>query len=530
MINPRTTPLKWTVLLVCGLVWASSAAADIESDLRNVLQSANLGSTRVSVFVQDAQTGEVLAEIDADRMMVPASNLKLVTTAAALAVLGPEFAFETTLLQLPFDPNTGEARLAIVGGGDPAFGDPVLLARLENQINEDRPDEKLIALNPGVILDDWADDTAQHLREQGSPRVAPLLIDDRIFDREFIHPHWPEDQLDFYYCAQVGGINFYNNIIDITAVPERSGQAPRVRLYPLAPTVDTRNLAKTGRTQGFWIDRKPQTNALTFRGTLKHSIDTPVKITTHDPPIYLGELLRDELGERGIMLDRVERVQPQQPKLQGEVLERFRTTLPWIIDRTNQDSHNLFAEALFKRLGYELTGAPGSFENGSAAVRQFLSRRLAQQVRTAGVQIDDGSGLSHANLISTRILSALLVSMHRDEALAEIYRLSLAKAGDNGSLRHRLQKDITGVCFAKTGYIARKVDGQNVSASGLSGYLVMPAGEDGEPGRTIAFSMLFNDFKPQFSNRRIKAVQDQMVRAMDQELVRLAQPVPALTR
>ena len=122
----------WAVLLACGM--GGTAQAEVESRLANYLATADLRGTEVSVCVVDVSRGEVLAELDADRSMIPASNMKLITTAAALGTLGEDFRFSTRLAMLPPGARPGDDEapgglpaLVIVGDGDPAFGDPATL-------------------------------------------------------------------------------------------------------------------------------------------------------------------------------------------------------------------------------------------------------------------------------------------------------------------------------------------------------------------------------------------------------------------
>ncbi|MEM1212014.1 MAG: D-alanyl-D-alanine carboxypeptidase/D-alanyl-D-alanine-endopeptidase [Planctomycetota bacterium] len=512
----RRALVALTVIGAC--VWPSGAThADVETRLRQVLGGADLRQTVAGISVRDVGSGEILAEIDAHQPMIPASNMKLLTTAAALARLGPDFVFETKLQHLPPDAEDPRHRLLVRGGGDPAFADPVLLFRLEQQLNADRPADDHISLNADVVLDRWVDAAVNHAQAQGLAGFDVLLIDDRVFDRQFIHPDWPRDQLDRDYCAQVAGLNFFNNVIDVRASPTQNGFAPRVTVYPLHPAIGTTNLARTGSRHGFWIGREPGTNTFTFRGTVRSR--TSASVTVHDPSVVFAELLRHRVQQRGITVGAVERIAPNAPVLTGTPLQKFRTTLPWVLDRTNQDSANLYAEALLKRMGFELTGTPGSFANGSAAIRHFMSQLLTGRVRTAGVQIADGSGLSHRNRVSPRVLTELLIAMYQRDEFRDAYVASLAEGGESGTLRRRLDRGLSADVYAKTGFISRKVDGSHISASCISGYLIYPTSNadpsNTAPTRVVAFSIMLNNFAPKSGNRAMKQLQDQLIDAID---------------
>ena len=126
--------------------------------------------------------------------------------------------------------------------------------------------------------------------------------------------------------------------------------------------------------------------------------------------------------------------------------------------------------------------------------------------RGAGVAIADGSGMSRNNRVPARLLVDLLVAMHQDPTLGPVYRESLSVAGHDGTLRKRFGRTMTAQVYGKSGYINRVCT--------LSGYLVFEA-TDETPSRTIAFSLLFNEFKPPVYLHTIKQVQDQIVQLLD---------------
>ena len=521
-------PLLLTLLVVAAATWATTpaAAADPEAEVQAILAGAALGDTTAAVMVIDLRTGQTLVDINADQAMVPASNMKLLTTAAALTRLGPDFRFTTRLVLVdppssqlpphhqpsgdpPADENaTGEGSnqltpdndntplpspplpsLLIRGGGDPAFGDPALLAQA------------------GLYLDDLLDLWVQAVVDTGHTRFQTLLLDDRIFDQETVHPDWPLAQLHRYSYAQVAGINFYENLLAVLPVPADSpGQAPVVQTEPWFPGLRTTNRATTGAVDDFDIQRPPQTNRFLFLGSVRNRRSEPYRVTVDDPPVFFAEFFQYKLRQAGVDVARIRRVEPQAPReAPGQrVIHEVNTTLAGVIDRTNRDSQNLFAEALLKRMGHELTGSPGGFANGASAVRLFLRDRLADRVGLAAVRVADGSGLSPDNRLTARVLGVLLSQMHDDETLGPIFAASLAHAGHTGTLRNRL-RGLTSQVYAKSGYLGASAD----YASALSGYLVRP------DGRAYAFSMIFNGFHAPVDHARIRAVQDQILTSLD---------------
>jgi len=479
-------------------------AGSLDGSIAQLLEGRDLRGARFAVCVIDADTGEVLAALGADEPMIPASNMKLLTTSAALDVLGKDFVFRTELgVTDPVDTG-GAADLIIKGDGDPALGDPVLLAEY--------------GMTAQGLLDQWV----LAVKEAGVTSVRQLIVDDGVFDRPGVHPSWPIGQLNQHYCAQVAGINFHDNCLHVLPSPGTTrGAGPAISLYPQSPFLKTYNNATTGKSDSFWVDRKAGTNELTFRGTVKNKFYTPVRVTLNDPPIYLAQLLSVRLAQEGIEVAEITRPSTEtqeQPPPPTHTIYRSQTLLSAVLKRTNRDSQNLFAEALLKRMGFALTGSPGNWENGPAAVRHALSKRMG--THASGAIIVDGSGLSRDNQVTARVLAELLYSMHNDPELSETFKASLSyvgKAGDgkrqgDGTLSKRFRKLPKGRwVYGKSGYIR--------SVSSLSGYLVITDPDDASKAvRTLAFSFLFNGFAPPISNRDLKVLQDQMVVLIDEQV------------
>jgi serine-type D-Ala-D-Ala carboxypeptidase/endopeptidase (penicillin-binding protein 4) len=480
-----------TPVLVGPSVPVAMAGAEIEQSIETRIRSADLGPTRVSVFVYDLDAEEVLAQIDADVRMIPASNMKLVTTAAALINLGPDFVFRTELRMLPEGDGSGESpSLVIHGDGDPAFGDPIILEQ------------------HGFSVEDLLDLWVEAVVDTGQKRFSRLIVDDRVFDRDFTHPSWPADQLVYRWCAPVAGLNFYQNVLDVLPQPTSWGRAPVVSLFPPEATrfLKTTNKASTGRTDSFWISRQG-VESLSFHGSVKNRRRVPVQVPLADPPMFLGKVMAERLKDRGIAIGEVVRPDVDLRLPRGRVLHRMRTTLPLVLERTNQDSQNMFAEAVLKRMGRQVTGRPGGFDNGAASVRIAMQKILGPRVSV--LKVADGSGMSRDNRVTARFLVELLVAMreHPDQDVAEAFLGSLAVGGESGTLKRRFREfDRNTEVLAKSGYL------RGVSA--LSGYIVR-TGEERD-GHHIAFAMLFNDFEPPVSNATLKRLQEEFLTVIEE--------------
>ncbi|QDU72923.1 D-alanyl-D-alanine carboxypeptidase/D-alanyl-D-alanine endopeptidase [Mucisphaera calidilacus] len=477
------------VVVVVLLAHSGRVFAALQTQLDELVHAANLGQTRYAIHVHDLTRDLRLASVSSDALMIPASNMKLLTTAGAIDALGGDFVYFTELRSV----TTGGAPvLWVVGNGDPTFGSPDVLASHGIEVDE--------------LLGTWVDAA----RQTGITRWSALVVDDRVFDRQFTHPDWPADQLANRWCAGVAGLSFYGNCVEVIPQPsEIRGAAPSIRLFPPADFFETTNRATTGRSDSFWVSRDMERDRLVFRGSVRNKRRTGISVSVRDPAIYLGKHLRQALAEGGLEVSAVTRpTEGYRPK-EFEALHRVETSLSVVLEQANRDSNNLAAEGLIKTIGWRTTGQQGSWETGTAALRLRLRDRLGPSAAT--LQIADGSGLSRNNRVTARLMVSLLETMWRDESSRELFVNSLAVGGETGTLDDRMSRGFEGVTVrAKSGYL------NGVSA--LSGYVILDEGAADES--VVAFSLMFNDFKRPISNSQLKRLQDQIVAAIARDLAR----------
>jgi len=513
----RHLGVPFALLLI--LLVPAGAFGRLQGKAHRVIQSSGLSKTQYAMMVVDLDRNEKLLDINSADQLIPASNMKLFVTAAALDMLKPDFVFRTELRLIKphhwqeepdwvvadpaFDPNNGPV-LVIKGDGDPAFCDVQVMRQYDMSIEQ--------------LLQIWV----QAVNNTGIQSIQRLVVDDRVFDRQLVHSSWPVDQLNMWYSAQVAGLNMNRNCLDIFVQPTRPGQSPLVSILPVADFLNPSNRAVTGGSDTFWVSRKLQTNELTYWGRVKSRRSTPYHVTIHDPPIFFTNLLADRLRKAGIEIQSIDKLHRDDVVPAGVALHAVQTTMSVVLNRCNKESQNLYAEALLKRLGRRFTGSPGSWKNGVAAVRTFLNRQIGS--RSASVIIADGSGLSRLNRITARAMVNLLQKMHQNKLLGPEWRRSLSIGGVDGTLRNRF-RHLAGSVFAKSG----SIDGVNC----LSGYLVLPGPPsveggirfDGSSERTIAFSFLFNNIKPPVYVHKIKSLQEKLINLIIQDVQQSAKPV-----
>ncbi len=472
-----------SVLCVQGLM-----GGPLDRETQRLIERTDLGGGKASVYVVDLDSGEELASYRADTAMIPASNMKLLTTGAALYVLGDSFTFRT---QLILDETLDPPLLIIRGDGDPALGDPAIF----------------IGEKPGVTLATLFDQIAAALQRADVTAISGVVVDDRVFDRDYTHPDWPEDQLNRWYCAQVGGLNFHTNVLNVYTEPS-SGGTPIVRFEPDAywAQITVRAKSNSRSRDTAWVSRPQRNNSFTVHGNVSSKSEIPVAIDT--PPMFAGRLLAHELSQRGIAvggggtdaIDTVSLIEPSMELVDSKTIAIITTPIADVLERTNTDSHNLYAEALLKRIGHEITSDPGSWKNGGAVLRMMLAEHLGPEVAENTV-ISDGSGMSRMNRVSAKTFVQWMRALSRSDHW-DAYAASMANPGD-GTLRRRFDGgELRAELSAKSGYLT--------GTYALSGVLEHP-----RTHQRIGFSILLNDVRAGATSRNAKPLIDDIVEEID---------------
>lgn len=485
VVHPRSIASKqrppWASRLASAALGlalgAGVSARQLSGDVKGLVDRHLLTQAKVGVVIMDASTGQTLAAYNADEALIPASNMKIVTSAVALGVLGPDFNFETTL-------ERDGGRLILRGSGDPGLADPELLKEMKIGVED--------------VLGAWV----EAVRKTGGGGVTEIVMDDRVFDRQLTHPTWPADQLNRWYCAEVSGLTFHTNILSVFLKPTQPNQPPVVTFEPAASWVDVQNRAvsrNTG-TNKVSVTRSSDANDFVVRGEVRFASEEPVDVALHDPAQFLGRLLADRLKAAGLGEPTVRAAGMEEALTPGQPIAVVRTPMATAMRRCNVNSYNLFAECLLKRAGREVTGQPGSWENGAAAVRMALQERLGPQ-DASSVSIADGSGMSRDNRVSAGVLARLLANVQEDARIGPAYVESFPEAKKEGSLKARFKgKPLRLEVRAKTGYIR--------SVSSLSGYV---SDSNGTATRRVVFSVIVNDWPRGVQLGNVRAFQDDVV-------------------
>ena len=482
MLEMKFLSRKEKIIFVILVLSASLMAESIDS----IIAKARSGKAKpeFSILFKKMDTGENVYSHNATTKLKPASNLKLMTTAAALSILGGDFEFVTQYGLLRDD-------FVIIGSGDPLTGDPKIAERHGTDIFEPFRNVYNALVSAGI-----------------TEIAGDLVIDSFIFDDERFHPSWPENQANRWYEAQISGLNFNDNCVDILFSPSSVNSPANYKLFPDTSYLIIDNKCKTvasGKT-AVGAARTHDTNEVMLFGKCKTPINEPIYVTVDRPAAYHGFLLAEYLLKYGISI-KGQLVVRQVTDSEGNVpsgfkpLYTYKTPILDALKESNQRSLNMVAECLFKTMGVysypdmELPHTadkrfrPGSWANGRAAAMEFLE--------TIGVSekeylIDDGCGLSHENRMSANVFCKILLYMSKSKYF-EIYRSSMTTPEVGTLAKRRRFSELDGRIFGKTGYIS--------GANTLSGYCQT------DSGNWLVFSVLTNS--PAASN----SVIDNIVRS-----------------
>lgn len=484
----------------CLLLTAQLAAVDrkpLGPRVNAIVADPDLARGFWGIEVVSLNTGQLLYSLNADKLFIPASNTKLFTTAAALALIGPDYKFHTTIETDGTVDGDGRltGNLVLVGRGDPNLSGRVLPYSLRTERSD----------APVKVLEDLADAIVQ----KGIKQVdGDLVADDSYFAFERYGEGWSQDDLVWADGAPVSALTINDNVVFVNIQPaERAGERAIVTLTPPVDyyQIDNRIITTpAGTNRKIFINREPGSMVLTLWGNMPVGDRGATEaLAVEDPAIFAAHLFRSMLKKRGIVVKGETRTHHTElaslstfsvtalasahgggnthtdslrPK-ESQVLASYESRpLSDDLKVINKVSQNLHAEILLRLLGRE-KGTAGTIEGGLEVLRSFLSQ--------AGVPSEeyafyDGSGLSRQNLVTPHAVVALLQYAGK-QPWGKFYSETFPVAGMDGSLADRFHgTPAQGLVTAKTGSL------DHVKA--LSGYATTVSGD------RVAFSIFSNNF------------------------------------
>jgi D-alanyl-D-alanine carboxypeptidase/D-alanyl-D-alanine-endopeptidase (penicillin-binding protein 4) len=419
--------IKVLIAVVLSICLTPVAKANLSKRVNAILSQPSQKKVRFSIHIVKADSGRTVYSHKATEPMIPASNMKIITSAAAVKFLGPDYRYKTKI-------GICDDTLVVIGSGDPLLGDKDTDAKYSRKNN-------------------WIfQNITAALKKNGVKEIKDIIVDSGIFDDQRVHPTWSKKDLNKPFACEVSGLNFNGNCIHISA--KKFGKRVTVYIEPQTKFIKFTNkvipISKGTSTIGSY--RNSQPNEIVIHGKCKSTIG-PYAVAIERPAAFFGFLLAEHLAKAGI-------------KTNGELIEKaltedcnitvfaeYSTSLADCLVRCNKDSFGLAAEALFKTIAVNssMTGKNGSW----AAGRQIISRYLS------GLGIDrnqfyiaDGSGLSRQNELSAYAISKVLSDVYKGRNWP-LYKASLAVGGVDGTISDYFrEKEYKGKIVGKTGYIA----------------------------------------------------------------------------
>ncbi|MDZ7374628.1 MAG: D-alanyl-D-alanine carboxypeptidase/D-alanyl-D-alanine-endopeptidase [candidate division KSB1 bacterium] len=439
--------------------------AQLRADIEAILDNPAFSAGQWGVVIQSLRDGRYLLRRNPHKAFMPASNLKLFTTATALAKLGPEYRYVTRLYRTgPIVAGTLQGDLVIRGVGDPS-----ITGRYHNG-------------DPLAVFRSWVDS----LRALGVRRISGRVIgDDDWFEEEILGAGWSWDYESDWYAAQISALSFNDNCVDIVYRPGARPGDPVA--YELTP--DTRYVqidfrvatVRRGLEREIVYQRKRASNFVRIDGALAAGGESVRDwFSVENPTLYAAFVFRELLERSGIAVDGGAFDKDDLPGyayVDTVVVARYVSPpMSELCKTVNKVSQNLYAELILRTLGKHFRDV-GSASQGIEVVKEFVS----------GLGIDpnqlvmvDGSGLSRYNYVTPQTVATLLRAMRR-HPYGHYFYDSLPIAGVDGTLKRRMVGTAAeGNVRAKTGYI------ENVRA--LSGYVTTLDGEE------LVFSLIVNHY------------------------------------
>ncbi|MFM7544984.1 MAG: D-alanyl-D-alanine carboxypeptidase/D-alanyl-D-alanine-endopeptidase [Synechococcales cyanobacterium] len=434
--------------------------SQLEPAIAAIMNRPHLSRSRWGIFIQTLPNNGAASTLyshESTRFFIPASTIKLLTSAAALTRLGGEFRIRTSVYREPSPRN--QLWLRLVGRGDPTMTDRQ--------------------------LDQFAREVGNKLRNQGIDQIDRFVIDDQYFQGDSVHPTWEWEDTQLDTGAPVTSLILNQNALGITLTPTQLGQPLRLSWNDqgTAPQWQINNQSITvspSQPESIHLHRNNQ-GVLSIRGQL-HGGSEPYRVgiaVVNATKTFVTRLHQQLVSQRLNVKQIVTATTPLSSTAM-ELASIDSAPLSTILEEVNHYSNNLYAEVLLRIMGVQYALQTRQINSdsaslGLAAVRQTLTQ---MGVDPESYEQSDGSGLSRRNLVSPEAIVQTLQAAYRTTT-GDLFRSTLPVAGVTGTLRNRFRHtDAAGIMVAKTGFL------EGVAA--LAGYIT-PAHYP-----PLAFSIIIN--------------------------------------
>jgi len=429
----------------------------LKKEINSLIINSNL-DINMSLKMTSLTSGKTLYALNSHKKLMPASNNKLYTSAAAIIYLGTDYTFETSIYQ-------NGKNIYLIGGGDPDFSL-----------------EKLDSLAEIVSTSITSIDT--------------LFVDESIMDTLHYGEGWMWDEGPSWYAAPVSALSLNDNCVNFYIQPGRIGEPVNIQTHPSTNYIQIDNQSITVNDivdyQKFKINRDwvGRTNQFTITGEklVTLSVDTLIR-NIHHPPLFSGIVFKEMLEKYGTKVTKVSI--GKNPKSSNIMATHISDSLYHSTKNLMNESDNLTAELFVKTMGIS-EQFPGNWKDGIYVIKSILAD--SAKIDTSDIRIADGSGVSRYNLTSADHFIKLLIYMYHSSFRKQFIETLIGGDTKKSTLENRLESTGSRV-RAKTGHLS--------GVSCLSGYAFSPH------YGPIAFSMLMNGYIG--SSKEYRQLQDQIL-------------------
>ncbi len=420
------------ILIAVLIITNSVIAVNPVENFRNnkLLENAN-----ISMLVRDLKNGQTISEFRSKNSVIPASTMKLVTTATAFEILGADFRFETKLEvdgKVSLD-SVLNGNIYIRGGGDPTLG--------SEKVGD--PD----------FLSKWI----RALRNAGIKIIkGQIIVDESIYDDEGVNPRWSWEDIGNYYAPGIYGLSFLDNTCKVVLRSGAIGSTPIIlKTIPSIPEFSFNNQLKSTaiRFDSAYFYGAPHSYQRSIYGEIPaNRNEFTVKSDIPNPGLLLAKTFQEKLLQNGFSISKTPTDKFDISIKRKLIFTNYSAPLREIITETNIKSNNHYAEHIFRYLGLKYSST-GTTTSSLQVIKDFW--------KSKGLSVDqlfmyDGSGLSPSNAVSAQFFVELLTYMNNKSINKTIFYNSLPVSGESGTLSNFLKiTPLKGKVHAKSGSISR---------------------------------------------------------------------------
>ena len=455
--------ILFVLLVSCSThprLFSNEGSLILKKKINRLIVSSELGAT-MGISIVSLKTGKPIYELNSEKLLMPASNNKLFTCAAALDFLGKDFFFFTNVL-------AQNDNVVLQGGGD-----------------------------PDLTVKDL--DSLAYAVSKKIDSIDTLFLDDTFLDSIYFGNGWMWDEGPWWYAAPISALSVNDNCIDFYVQPGKEGQNAIINYFPNTNYISFQNQSLTVKKNTNlkklkidrdWSDKK---NNFSVTGEIfyKKELDT-LRRNIHDPTMFTGVLFKEMLEKHGLEINYVMK---KKVSRNADTLATHKS-LPLIKSASNlmNESDNLTAELFIKTIGRN-NATQGNWKSGLDSVKSLLASSAL--IDTSQMRIADGSGVSRYNLTSAKQLTTFLGWVYESQYKNDFISTLPGGGKHNGTLERRLKTE--------GNYVKAKTGGLS-GVSNLSGYVFSPR------YGPVAFSLLMSGYRG--SSQPYRNLQDAIIKQL----------------